>query len=106
MRRTSTPPHAGNMLQIVAEGGPDAEAEAPYVWIAQELLAARAAGAAERRQRAVLAACPPVAAAGLPSAADAGAAAARAVKQVASPAEAHACWMSAVQAIIALSLHF
>jgi hypothetical protein len=52
------------------------------VWVAQELLAARAAGAAERRQRAVLAACPPATAAAMPSAADFGAAAARAVKQV------------------------
>ena len=71
-----------SVLQIVAEGGPDAEAEAPYVWIAQELLAARAAGAAERRQRAVLAATPPATAAAMPNAADVGAAAARAVKQV------------------------
>ena len=74
------------MPQIVAEGGPDAEAEAPYVWIAQELLAARAAGAAERRQRTVLAVTQPAVAAGMPSAADAGAAAARAVKQVAPSA--------------------
>ncbi len=70
--------------QVVAEGGPDAQAEAPYIWVAQDLLAGRAAGAAERRQRALAASAPPGAAAVMPSAQEAGALAARAVKQARS----------------------
>jgi len=66
---------------VTAEGGPDAAVEAPYIWVAQDLLATRAAGAAERRQRALLATMPPAMAAELPSPQEAGAIAARAVKQ-------------------------
>ena len=77
------------LLQVIAEGGPDAEAEAPYIWVAQDLLATRAAGAAERRQRAMLAVAPPAAATGMPSAQEAGAIAARAVKQVRSCTDSH-----------------
>lgn len=72
----------GHLRQIVSEGGPDAAAEAPFVWIAQDLLAARAAGAAERRQKALLAAAPPTVAERMPSPHEAGAIAARFVKQV------------------------
>lgn len=72
--------------QIIAEGGPDAAAEAPFVWIAQDLLAARAAGAAERRQKALLATISRAAAERLPSPHEAGAIAARFVKQVSTAA--------------------
>lgn len=78
---TSTLHRSDLLLQVTAEGGPDAAVEAPYIWVAQDLLATRVAGAAERRQRALLATMSPAMAAELPSPQEAGAIAARAVKQ-------------------------
>lgn len=67
--------------QVMAEGGPDAAVEAPFIWIAQDLLAARAATAAERRQRCRIGSAPPGSAPAVMSPKEAGAHAARAVRQ-------------------------
>lgn len=82
--------------KVTAEGGPDAEVEVPYIWVAQDLLATRAASAAERRQRALQAAAPPAVAARMMSPHEAGAHAARDVKQVCSSKRACLCsiWLS------------
>ena len=55
--------------------------EAPFIWIAQDLLAARAATAAERRQRCRIGSAPPGTAPAVMSSKEAGAHAARAVRQ-------------------------